>query len=52
MNLNTRHFAILGAAAIGVMNIAYQGTHDVTLAAIGIMGAAFTWDKIQNSLHK
>ena len=50
MNLNSRHFAILGSTAIGVMNIAYQGSSEVTLAAIGIMSGAFVWDKIEKNL--
>ena len=50
MQLNSRHLAILGASAIGVMNIAMQGTVEVTTGAIGIMGLAFAWDKIEKNL--
>lgn len=52
MNLNTRHFAILGASAIGVANIATNGSIEVTTGAIGIMGLAFVWDKIEKNLTK
>ena len=52
MNLNSRHLAILGAAAIGVTNIIYSGDFNITVGVIGVMGAAFTWDKIEKNLSK
>lgn len=50
--LNTRHFAVLGGAAIAVTNIIYNGDLEITLGAIAILGMAFTWDKIEKNLGK
>jgi hypothetical protein len=47
---NSRHLAIIGAAAIGVTNIVMSGDQNITIGAIGVMGAAFTWDKIEKNL--
>jgi hypothetical protein len=52
MNLNTRHFAVLGASAVAVANIVQSGSHEITLAAVGVLSAAFVWDKIEKNLHK
>lgn len=52
MNLNTRHLAIIGASAIGTMNIAVQGSIEITTGALGIMGLAFAWDKIEKNIGK
>ena len=50
MQLNSRHLAILGASAIGVSNILTNGAVEITTGAIGIMGLAFAWDKIEKNL--
>lgn len=50
MNLNSRHLAIIGASAIGVSNIIVSGSVEITTGAIGIMGLAFAWDKIEKNL--
>lgn len=48
VKLNTRHFAVMGASVIGTANVIVQGSIEVTIAAVGVLSAAFIWDKIQN----
>ncbi len=48
--LNSRHFAILGATGVAITNIVYSGSQEITLAACGVLAAAFTWDKIEKNL--
>lgn len=48
--LNTRHFAVLGGSAVAVANIMAGGSEQITLAAIAILGAAFTWDKLEKGV--
>jgi len=52
MELNTRHFAILGASGMGIANIISQGSSEITMASIGVLSAAFVWDKIQSAIRK
>jgi len=40
------------AGAMGVANIATQGSQEVTIAAIGVCSAAFIWDKAQAAIRK
>ena len=50
MELNTRHFAIIGASGMGIANIVSQGSQEITMASIGVLSAAFVWDKIQSAI--
>ena len=52
MKLNTRHLAILMAGSMGVANIITSGTEQVTIAAIGVLSAAFVWDKLQSAVRR
>ena len=49
VKLNTRHFAVMGASVLGAANIIMQGSQEITIAAIGVLSAAFVWDKIKGN---
>ena len=52
VKLNSRHFAIMGASIMGTANIVFQGSAEITTAAIGVLAGAFVWDKVQSAVRK
>lgn len=45
--LNTRHWAILGLAALGIAAMFTGQSEQVILSITTAVGAAFVWDKIE-----
>jgi hypothetical protein len=50
--LNTRHYAILGATALGITGMITNQSQEIITASIGLIGASFVWDKIEKNLSK
>jgi hypothetical protein len=50
--LKTRHFAILGATALGITSMFTNQPVEITTSAIGLIGASFVWDKIEKNISK
>jgi hypothetical protein len=50
--LKTRHYAILGATALGITGMITNQSSEIITASIGLIGASFVWDKIEKNLSK
>ena len=50
--INTRHFAIIGATALGITSMITNQSVEIITAIIGLIGASFVWDKIEKNVSK